>query len=132
VLRTALRLLLLGLATGLAACGGSGDGELTGGERAKADGAFRLISRHCAQVASATVLVHGGITTPRERRAHSAERRGVAELLDLHARKPEASYAPPGGRIRPLSDVLGELSKQMLFCDSASAARISDALDRES
>ncbi len=132
MLRNASRLLLLAVATGLAACGGSSDGELTAGERAKADGAFRLISRHCNQVAATTVLVHGGITTPRERRAHSAERRGVAELLALHAKKPDASYAPPGQRIRPLSDVLGELSKQLLFCDSGAAAQISQALDQES
>lgn len=125
------RALLLTLLVALAGCGGGSSNDLTSAERSRADAAYGRIARHCGQVASATQFVHGGLETQAERKAHASEREGVDVLLALHAKKPQAGFAPPGERIRPLADVLSELSKRMLFCDSVSAARISQALHPE-
>jgi hypothetical protein len=111
----------------LAGCGGGGD--LSSGERAKADAAWRTLSQNCKQVADTTQFAHGGFSGPEEAKRHAEERRAVDVLLAMYRDKPGAGYAPPGDRVQPLRAVLGDLSKALLFCDSLSAAKIAQALD---
>jgi hypothetical protein len=113
---------------GAAGCGGAG-GELSSGERARADAAWKTLSRTCKQVAGTTRFAHGGFSGPEDAKRHAAERRAVDVLLVMYGDKPDAGYAPPGDRVQPLRAVLGDLSKALLFCDSLSAAKIAQALD---
>jgi hypothetical protein len=120
--------LLSALALLAAGCGGSG-GDLSPGQRAKADAAWKTLSSTCKQVAGTTRFAHGPFTGPEDAKRHAAERRAVDVLLGMYRDKPDAGYAPPGDRVQPLRSVLGDLSKALLFCDSLSAAKIAQALD---
>ena len=119
-------LLTLGLALG--GCGGEG---LSAAERKRADAAYAAIARSCDRVdAGRSRFAHlGEFETPAERRRHAAGRRAADVLLALYRDKPQAYFAPPGERARSLEALLDELSEDLVFCDSTTAAKIAQALD---
>ena len=106
---------------------GCGSGELSAGERERAERSLAAIREFC-QTSGRAVFVHGGLPPAHDRMLH-AERRGVEALIELYRDKPDAAYDPPGAaNPTPMRVLLDRLSRELRFCDIESTDAIVRAL----